>query len=601
MTFPGGVCLISGILLALEAAAQAIGPAVHGAGSWAGLFSPFDGARWLGSLNMKCIVAPGYAHWTNPHNLKFGAHALSCATPLSVIHAIDWRSGLLFLGGFVPFAGFRIAEKITKATTPHGRTFAPVRYAKGERAPLVFPLGKATGVLRKLGAESGIARGQAVRFVGEDINRDVFAVGGKGEGKTTGVLNPILYESLLQDCGALIFNVKGDYDQVAVKLAERAGRVATRIGFGPDARQINLLSGMSPEMCGTFMSSLLLLIGNKEANAVFWNQQAAIVTRAVLGMLYYIPYFYSFPGFYRYLFVKADRLAMEQRIEDLVEQLLRAATQTSSEADRRELFGHVRYIEGCRLEIRNFEKQTDQIRSGVHGQLNQILSSTVVPELEQAYFNTSLDTPGFSFEDLYEKGDVIIVNCPIQDYGLAASAIMCFMKLRFYVTMEQRRMRPGANQTRQVGLHCDEHHEIAAASKSGLSDPVFVAKSRDTGTFCVFATQSISALNDRIGHDATKAFLANVRQKFMLRNEDKDTIEDMLWLLGTVETEQESESETRQPGSWGKSKGTTKSKTRHAVVDPSLVRNLKPREALCLLTIDNQSADDVIQLTQVFA
>jgi hypothetical protein len=988
LTFPHPALVVAvGAVAALEVAAQAIGPAVPHHATLGPFYNPFDGARWLANLNFRCLVEPPYAHFMNPRNLPNPRmpHALSCATPLAAIRAIDFRAGSVFLGGVVPAFGFGVANAIAKARKPDGRTFEPVRYAKGTPPPLVFPIGKATGILRSLGAESGIAKGQEVRFVGEDINRDVFAVGGKGEGKeqpvetlvftpnglrpmgdlkagdyvigrngkptkvlgvfpqgrkpgfrvtfsdgvstvcgdehlwqvstgksrfaspannerrailrreqgkgsteyrprplqckpfaiktlaeirahmaknyraetngrlsiplagpmefeggkslpldpyalgiligdgclaqrgraafssadefiveemrevlaatgtepvhvgkydyrlvcrdrnvpniarvrernvvtkavrdlglnvgshekfipneykfacrkdrvallqglcdsdgfasrncveysttsqrladdvvflvqtlggiatysshengytykgeyrkgrrayrvsiridavqpfrlprkasalvkrtkdqilrhinkiepvgdrdmvcikveandhlyvvegaivthnTTSVINPILYEAFLQDCGAFILNVKGDYDDVAAALAQRAGRVVQRIGFGRDARQVNALGGVDPNMASEFISSLLLLLGNEDGNATFWNTTATNLSRAILGLLWYVPFHYSFPGLYRYIFVRENRVARSREIETLVGQLTAAAHAAKSEEEREPILLHLTRIASYQLEIKNFYKQTEQIQSGVETQLNQILAKTVVPELESAYFNTTDACEELRFEDLYEKGEAWVVNCPIQEYGLSAAAIILFMKLRFYATMEQRRLKPGANQTRQVALICDEHHEVAASARKGLSDPYFVAKSRDTGTFCVFATQSISALKDKIGDWPTRAFLANVRQKFVFRTEDRETAEDILYLLGSVETEKTSESETTAPGSWSKSKGTTTSKEMRAVANPSVIRALLPNQALCLLTIANQSADDVITMRQVFA
>ena len=598
---PGAMLLAGGTILALESAATAIGwgPAHHTL--LGNVYSPFDGAKWLGTLNFKCLVRPADANMLNPHHLRSGMIAAKCHTPSSVIWGIDRTASMIFGSGLASFAGLNVASMVVDKSTPAGRRFGPVRYVKGDPAPVVIEIGRATGILKKLGHESGIAKGECVRFVGEDLNFDTIALGGKGSGKSTCVLNPMLLQSLSQDCGALIFNVKGDVDKQAIKIAERAGRKVRVFGIGEGAEQMNLLDGLTPEMSAAFISSLLLLTGNSGKDATFWNATASNLSRAVLGLLSYLDGCYSLPGLYHYIFVKRDRVAMNNDIVDLVKALRLRLEDSIDEAQRTQIERDLVYIAGCNQEIANFAKQTEQIRSGAHSQLNQILAKMVVPELENAFFQTRATVSAFKFEDLYETGEVVVINCPLQEYGLAAASIMCFAKLRFYVTMEQRRIRYESNQTRQVGLFIDEAHEISAASQEGMSDHKFLAMSRDTGTFCVFATQSISALNAKIGEEMTKALLANLRQRILFRTEDAESMDRTIHLLGQVESDRETKSSTRQPGSWFKSKGVSVAPSLHAVANPTLIRNLKRGQALALLSIDGESADDVIDLTPVYA
>jgi len=596
MRLPGALFLAAGVLAATESAAQAIaiGPAHHVL-LLGNVYSPLDGIRWLSALNGHCVITPWQQHW-----LLHRAITHACTTSPRLIAAINIKCAAIFAAGLIPFAGLRVAEAVVKQQGTKGRVFAPVRAVEGAPPPLVIEIGRATGELNKLGHEAGIRKGQRVRLVGPDVSQDTLALGGKGAGKTLWI-NSVLLQTLQQDCGALIFNVKGDYDGTVLELARRAGRKVRVIGFGDGSEKINLNNGISPEMGAAYMSALLLLAGGQDKGAMFWNQTAANLTRGVLGLLHCFPYRYSFPGLYRYLFVKAERAEVDARITELLAKWRQDAKAATGER-RAAIVEQITYIEGCILEVANFHEQTHDIQSGARTHLSMILSKTVVPEVENAFFVPDEgDGKPFRFESLYEDGDVFVINCPLQEYELAAAAIMAFAKLQFYTAMEKRRIRKGVNRTRPVGLFIDECQEITTCSREGMSDHTALAKSRDTGMFSVWATQSMSALTAKLGDEMAAALVANLRNRIVFRSENKRTIEEVLYLLGQIEFDRKSTSETRQPGSWFKSKGETHAPQLQAVANPALFRGLKASHALALLSIDNESADDVLKMAQVYA
>lgn len=547
-------------------------------------------------MNSHCLIAP----WEQ-HQLLHRAIGHVCATPSELIWAIDEKFAAIFAAGFVPFVGLRLAEGRVKAAKAKGRVFAAVRALEDAPPPLVIELGTASGMLNKLGHEAGIRKGQRVRLVDDDVSQDTLILGGKGSGKSTSGIAPIMLQAFCQDCGALVFNVKGDVDRQVLSIAKMGGRNVRVIGVGKDAEKINLLSGVTPEMAASFMSAMLLLSGSQDKGAMFWNATGTNLTRAVLGLLNYFPARYSLPGLYRYLFVSDNRKEVDALVDALLVQW-RVAVKTLPGEKQAEVQGHIDYVVGCLQEIQNFGEQTHEIQSGTKTHLSMILAKMVMPELENAFCKPDdADESSFSMESLYERGDIIVINCPLQDYGPAAAAIMCFAKLRFYVTMEQRRIREGCNRTRRVGLFIDEVQQIATCAYEGMSDHKFLSISRDTGTFVVFATQSISALHAKIGQEMTDALIPNLRQRIVFRTEDWHTIDNTMRLLGQIEYDRKTTSTTKQPGSWFASKGESHAQALQATANASLIRNLEPRHALALLSIDNRSADDVLKMTPVYA
>lgn len=596
LRLPGALFLTAGVAAAAESAAIAIGAGpAHHLPLLGDLYSPVDGIRWLSNLNGHCVITP----WQQ-HTLLHRAATHPCTTPASLILAINAKCAVIFAAGFVPFVGLRLVEAQAKRQAKKGRAFAAVRAPEGAPPPVVIELGRATGTLNALGHAAGIRKGQRVRLVGDDVSQDTLVLGGKGAGKTIFAQQPIMLQAFKQDCGALVFNVKGDVDRQVLSIAKMAGRKVRVLGVGGEA--INLLAGVTPEMAAAFMSSLLLLAGGQDKGAMFWNATGTNLTRGVLGLLWYFPARYSLPGLYRYIFIKAYRADVDRNVEVLLS-TWRAALATSTGEDRVKIQRQIDYVLGCIQEIANFNEQTHEIQSGTKMHLSMILAKTVLPELEAAFCKPENedDGPPFAMESLYEDGDIVVINAPLQEFGTAAAAIMCFAKLRFYVTMEQRRLRTSCNKTRRVGLFIDEVQYVATCSQEGMSDHKFLSISRDTGTFAVFGTQSLSALDAKIGVEMRKALTANLRNRIVFRTEDWDTIHDTLRLLGRIEQDRKTTSTTKQPGSWFPSKGESHAESLQDTANAALFRNLAPQEAVALLSIDNASADDVLQMTPVYA
>lgn len=71
-----------------------------------------------------------------------------------------------------------------------------------------------TGKLSALWHKTGIASNQEVTLSLADVCQNILVLGGIGSGKTTCVMQPLLLQCLEQDCGGLIFDIKGDVKRV---------------------------------------------------------------------------------------------------------------------------------------------------------------------------------------------------------------------------------------------------------------------------------------------------------------------------------------------------------------------------------------------------
>lgn len=80
-------------------------------------------------------------------------------------------------------------------------------------------------------------------------------------------MQPLLLQCLDQNCGGLIFDIKGDVKVVVTKFAAATNK--TLLFLGPGYHKINLLAGLTPEIAASFLKSAFLLNGKGNSDS-FW-------------------------------------------------------------------------------------------------------------------------------------------------------------------------------------------------------------------------------------------------------------------------------------------------------------------------------------------
>jgi len=568
--------------------------AVLGRPLYGHFYEPLASARWLVNLDMRCIVIAHWRHFTcPPRQIAFLTNAQ--------IYLAWWLAGTaLVVTALAIAAAFDGANR----RRTRGRKIPTLLIADDEQRPFMLIIGKSTGKLLAMNHGAGINPGQAVRLVGDEASQNVLVLGGTGSGKTTRIINPLVDQSLRQNCGMLAFDVKGDFEGTFRALALHAGRTIEPIGIG--GTPLNLLEGLSPEIAASFIKSALLLAGNTSSDATFWNELATELSRNVLGVLSYVSGYYTLTALYSYIFVSSFHDEMESVVNEAYERLTHvandpsrdAAVRAAAESDRDRLQRYADYEGGV------FESFDDKVKSGVKAQLSQILSLFTTPELEAAFCNPAARS--VKLEALVD-GAVFLLNLPIQRFGLSAKTVYTFVKLRFFQVMERRRIERSWNQTRSVVFVCDEYQTVVSIARDALSDLTFWDKSRSSKCVGIMSAQGIESFRAAIGSQSlTDALLQNIRQKICLRMEDETTIKYFTYLLGQVEVERENRSKSRSRssstnGSSGsRSQSTNLQRQLQSTINPQLFRQLGPGEALAILSIGNQAFDDIIMTEPLY-
>lgn len=455
---------------------------------------------------------------------------------------------------------------------------------------LALSIGISTGELQQRGHGSGLDSNQLVWLANDDCCQNICVMGGIGAGKTTRVINPLLFQLLCyQDVGGLVFDIKGDFGSSVDQFAKEAGeREVHRIGVGANCQGTNLIGGLTPQQAAGFLQSTFYLCGGA-TNDSFWIQSATALIENTLGLLQYLgDKYYNLEKAYQYIFFESARQSIDLLIGkvDLPEGTL----------EYRKLENYKDYYNNV------FSKVDVKTRESIKITLSTVLSPFQEPELVDAFSGSAND---YELAGIL-SGDVVLVDLPLAKWQTAGKVIYTLIKLRFFSLLQERQADKSLPQN-FVFFMCDEYQQIISASKHGLSDLSFWDKSRSAHCVGIISTQSVSSFRSAIGdQNLCDTILANFRQKIFFKTEDAQTLRMMNDLTGRVEVTRQSfnytngQGESQQPGRFfsGSSNNSSTSINNQIVerqlIDSNLVRQLNSDLVIALLNVEGESADDIL-------
>lgn len=394
-----------------------------------------------------------------------------------------------------------------------------------EESSFKLVLGKSQGLLFSRGHQCGVEEGKEIVLDQEDTHKNIIVFGGTGSGKTTRTINPFLKQILKKKAGALVLDIKGDYGDTVMAIAQQVDpEKASRIKkVGLNGATLNLLDDTTPELAASFLKSLYLSTGSGSGDSAYFVDSAVEFTRQALHLILLTGEDYSLAGLHSVVNNKKKREALLDGIEQ-------KAVDESETLEIRTL----RLIDGVSTYFRTTweENVHDDGKGSILSTISQVLTPFAHPDLADAFSTPA--TPGneVSLSAVFDE-DVIIVDFPIPKFGReGARFAYMLLKLRFYNLMRERRSRKEWGQKHPVAFVCDEFQAIA----DKISDIDFWDKSRSTGCIGLVSMQGVASFIDAVGSkDTMNAILQNFRQKIIFRTEDLQTIEYAQKLLGQIE------------------------------------------------------------------
>jgi hypothetical protein len=435
------------------------------------------------------------------------------------------------------------------------------------RDAATFRVGVATGTLRTRGDLSAPMRDQEVRLDQESLFQHVLVFGGTGEGKTTAVLKPLLRQILSNPAfGAFIADAKGVLWQDAETVAKGLGRASDVIviGTGPDQKGIDPIANLTPTQVAATLRSVLQQIGGAGGGVKdsFWPEMAANILRHMLTLGF--TYARTAAGkaefertgvnpyslWWAYQAVISPQVAKDAIAELRADQTARedairgaAAKNAASDVQRlilenkamftQDLHASMEYVEGA------WKTMANETRTGIIASTTQLMDGfSGAPILRERFAS---GRPGELDLRAALDGKILLNALSSIEDGLPARLTSILIKTALYREArvreaEMKRSGMGKPQDKPCLVMMDEVQELATVDPaSGLSDASFWNVARSTGLAGVFATQTLSALTQAMGKEASDNFVQQSRSKIFLRVEEMSTVEYACWCAGEYE------------------------------------------------------------------
>jgi len=572
---------------------------------WLILLYPFAGILLLMSFTLKL---PSRENWDKNRFFIKGLHLLAGGFALVSLFDHDFLMNLtpwvkvdpninamvfllwsIILGCVLALAMVCLPHDEESRKKPIKERFLDMlREESSKKEPFSLYLGETTGSFIDRKHVAGLKKHQKVFLSEKDSALNVLILGGIGEGKTTNAINTLLLQLLDQDCGGLIFDVKGSFHHTVNTFAKATQKSVVTIGTGK--QKINLMAGLKPEIASDLITSIFYMTnGNNKEN--YWITQASNLCRGAFGLLSFLPLHYSLEGLRKYIFDNAFREDIDLNLSKL---------ELSDE--------NTALLLSYRQSLGMFYDCNERMQSDIKAAASSALSQFTLPSVVESFCYTQNPKP-LQLEDVL-KGTIFLVDMPKSEYGQLSRVIHALIKMRWFHVMESRRRHSEWDQNRMVFFMCDEYQSLITASSSEgtVSDLSFWDKSRDTKTIGIISAQSISSFYSAIGdRDLANTVLQNFRQRLCFKTEDEVTIEHLRKIAGEVSVAQKSQSvqEGRSQGSNNNSNSSYSSSEslshiRQSVIDGQLMRTLEPNQAIALLNLDQRSMDDILNLQPIY-
>ncbi|WP_429819043.1 type IV secretory system conjugative DNA transfer family protein [Ensifer sp. B1-9] len=412
----------------------------------------------------------------------------------------------------------------------------------------IIPVGEATGLIRGRGDMEAPDRGTIVCYDGESIRQHTLILGGTGSGKTRLVIRP-LFERLMNAAwgeghriGAYITDGKGTlWKTLAPVVAHRKKDIAI-LGTAEGQSGLDLCQGMTPlEISTTFKAVAGQINGEREDS--FWPESASLLlmhSAAVARALHvHKPTLEEWKlrrGHAPYSLIGIARLASEEPSMkgafELIGEFIDAEPDGYFSPEEQAILLSARESKEW-LENSHF-KLGDITKGSIIANVSSVLGKlSGAPDVSMRFCSGAFDPEMTVDVDHALKGGILFVAIGETEHGMAGKVVNCWLKTRLYILAKRRlQTNPEGCRNTSCALVADEFQMLATVGPD--TDTTFWNIARETGVFMVAATQSVAALNQAIGKDATSNLMNLLRSKIVLKTEETETLQYVKQLAGEV-------------------------------------------------------------------
>lgn len=368
------------------------------------------------------------------------------------------------------------------------------------------------------------------------LYQNILITGTIGTGKTSSAMYPFTkqlikykYDDEDKKLGMLILDVKGNYYSQVKKYAEHYRREEDLvvIELGGDIKYNPLdKPNLKPAILANRLKTILTLFSKNNSESYWLDKAEQVMTECIKFCRLYNDGYVTFTELHKLITIPDY---YSNKISLMREKFL------SGKLTNRSIHDLLSSIEFFEKEFNTLDTRTSAIlKSEITRITGSFVSdfdilSTFSPPKEELNF--------FGFEEMIEKGKIIVLNMNISEYRNLSKIIAAYLKLDFQTEVMSRLAKSNPNM-RSVSFISDEYHEYVTDT-----DADFFAQSREAKCINIVATQSYTSLLNAINNQYTvKVIIQNLINKFWFRTDDTFTIEDAQKQLGKEEKQKYSKS-----------------------------------------------------------
>lgn len=368
------------------------------------------------------------------------------------------------------------------------------------------------------------------------LYQNILITGTIGSGKTSSAMYPFTrqlikykYDDGSKKLGMLILDVKGNYYSQVEKYAKyyRRQKDLVVIELGGDIKYNPLdKPNLKPAILANRLKTILTLFSKNNSESYWLDKAEQVMTECIKFCRLYNDGYVTFTELHKLITIPDY---YSNKISIMRENFL------SGKLTNRAIHDLLSSIEFFEKEFNTLDTRTSAIlKSEITRITGSFVSdfdilSTFSPPKEELNF--------FGFEEMIEKGKIVVLNMNISEYRNLSKIIAAYLKLDFQ-TEVMARLAKSNSSLRSVAFISDEYHEYVTDT-----DADFFAQSREAKCINIVATQSYTSLLNAINNQYTvKVIIQNLINKFWFRTDDTFTIEDAQKQLGKEEKQKYSKS-----------------------------------------------------------
>lgn len=408
----------------------------------------------------------------------------------------------------------------------------------------LFTVGAASGLTEYRGLLSAPRKDAPIQMSLTDLGQHLFVAGGTGEGKTRGVLLPLMAQildvrtqmrpqiSIFATDGKGVLH--GDINGLAQQKTQ--GADVKVIGMLDGEFGVDLLDGVDPQTVADILRSVMRQSSGASGGSSddFWPSMASELIRqiAILARAWELTddgiafaretgeRVYSLVGIYR---ITINQDLQGRAVNAVYDAILNDQWRRVSHAEG--LRDSIDYLRGAWIDM---AKDT---KTGILANVTNVLAGFTSNGRLRRQFASGAASHIMNMGEAW--GSIVLTNLNSVEHGAAGRVVLIFLKTLLFREARLRELKdPATGRKAKMIFLADEYQDLVTADNVGLSDANFWNVARSAGVVGIVATQSRAAIEQAIGKVATDNFLTQFRSKIFLRVEDPETIEYAKSLAG---------------------------------------------------------------------